>query len=167
MTLALKGFVVDDANLVSPEAEAELEADLAAIAVESGLHVLIVITPNLEGEDVSRAANRLMLEWLEGKPRPIIAAIYLLAPNDRVMALSATHSLPPGSTADDISKEMAQNLGQFIATMERDNVVVVRPLLRQKDYDGGLRLFAKLAASEAARVFAKSDGAETLGATGR
>jgi uncharacterized protein len=150
--------VMDEAGLLTPEAVAEVEAELAIIAEKTGVHFLILTSPDLKGEDPVAVATRRLIEWQQGKPRPIIGTLYLVAPNDRVTAVTANHMLPPGTTAADLTDEMAQNLTTFTGNMERATVVVIRPLLRAGDWDGAMRAFAKLAASEATSSFPKRAG---------
>lgn len=152
--------VLDEAGLLSPEDAAEIEAELAVIPQDTGLHVIVLTTPDLKGEDAADAAKRRLLEWQQGKPRPIIGTLYLVAPNDRTAALSVNHALGPGTTTADLTEDMARNLGTFATNMERGMVVVVRPLLREGDYNGAMRAFAKLAAGEAASSFPKPAAAE-------
>jgi uncharacterized protein len=150
--------VMDEAGLLSPEAAAEIEAELVAIAEDTGLQVLILTTPDLKGEDAADAATRRLLEWQQGRPYPIVGTLYLVAPNDRVTSLRVNHALGPGTTAADLTDDMARNLGTFATRMERAIEVVINPLLRAGDWDGAMRAFAKVAGSEAANGFPKPAG---------
>lgn len=150
--------VMDEASLLAPEDAAEIEAELAVIAKDTGLHVLILTSPDLKGEDANDVATRRLLEWQQGRPYPIVVTLYLVAPNDRVTSLRVNHALGPGTTAADLTEDMARNLGTFATSMERAIEVVINPLLRAGDWDGAMRAFAKLAASEAANSFPKPTG---------
>jgi uncharacterized protein len=151
--------VLDEAVILSPEAVAELEAELAAIADQTGLEVVLLTNPDLKGEEAERVSLRRLIEWTQGKPRPLVGALFLLAPNDRVTSLANNFALPPGDATPEAKQAILQQIGGFLTNMQRSVEVIIRPILRQGDFPGGLRAFAKLAASEAPRHFTKAEAA--------
>lgn len=93
---ALTGRVVDAANLLPPEAEARLEAKLAALETRTGGTQLVVATiPDLEGLEIEDYGYRLGRHWGIGQEGRNNGAILLVAPTERRVRVEVGYGLEP------------------------------------------------------------------------
>ncbi|MFN7173935.1 MAG: TPM domain-containing protein [Thermaurantiacus tibetensis] len=92
----LTGRVVDAANLLPPDAEARIEARLAALEAATGGTQLVVATiPDLEGLDIADYGYRLGRAWGIGQKGENNGAILIVAPNDRRVRIEVGYGLEP------------------------------------------------------------------------
>jgi uncharacterized protein len=102
---ALKGLVVDAANVLSPEARARLEAKLET-QERTGLEIVVATVPSLGGLSVEDYANRLWRYWR------LTGVLLLIAPNEykvRVMPNdSYCRALPNWALGEILSKAMTK-----------------------------------------------------------
>lgn len=92
----LTGRVVDAANLLPPDAEARIEARLAALETATGGTQLVVATiPDLEGLDIADYGYRLGRAWGIGQKGENNGAILIVAPNDRRVRIEVGYGLEP------------------------------------------------------------------------
>jgi uncharacterized protein len=102
---ALKGLVVDAANVLSPEDRARLEAKLE-VQERTGLEIVVATVPSLGGLSVEDYANRLWRYWR------LTGVLLLVAPNEykvRVMPNdSYCRALPNWALGEIRSKAMTK-----------------------------------------------------------
>ena len=120
---ALTGRVVDAANILSPETETRLTAELAALEAQSQRQLVVATVPDLEGNDVADYGYRLGREWGIGDKDRNDGALLLIAPNERRMHIAVGYGLEPVLT-DALS-----------ASIIRDEIT---PKFRDGDFDGGV-----------------------------
>ena len=79
----LTGRVVDQANVLSPEAEAGLESKLADLEARSGIQLVVATVDSLEGQEIEPYANELFRAWRLGEAERNNGVLLLVAPNER------------------------------------------------------------------------------------
>ncbi len=79
----LTGRVVDAANLLSPEIEAQLTAQLAQLQTETTRQLVIATVPDLQGYDIAEYGYKLGDAWGIGQKGENNGIVLLVAPNER------------------------------------------------------------------------------------
>jgi uncharacterized protein len=91
----LTGRVVDQADIIPPVEESNLNTQLEQLEKTTG-HQLVVATVNsLEGYDVADYGYRLGREWQIGDKEKDDGVVFLIAPNDRKMHIAVGYGLEP------------------------------------------------------------------------
>src|SRR5271156_6074962 len=80
---ALTGRVVDQANILSPVAKADLERKLADLEQKSRIQLVVATVPSLDGEEIEPYANELFRAWKLGEAKENNGALLLIAPKER------------------------------------------------------------------------------------
>ncbi|MEO0691107.1 MAG: TPM domain-containing protein [Pseudomonadota bacterium] len=119
----LTGRVVDQANILPAETEAQLTAELAALETQSNRQLVVATVNSLEGYDISDYGNRLGREWGIGQEGEDNGAILLVAPNERRVRIEVGYGLE-GYLTDALSALIIQN--------------VILPPFREGDLPGGV-----------------------------
>lgn len=119
----LTGRVVDEANIISPEAEAQLEQRLAALETQSQRQLVVATIPDLQGYEIADYGYRLGREWGIGDVERNDGALLLVAPNERRVRIEVGYGLE-GIMTDALSALIIQNQ--------------ITPRFREGDYDGGI-----------------------------
>ena len=119
----LSGRVVDQANLLSPEQEAELAARLEALERASSRQLVVATVPDLQGYDIRDFGYQLGRHWRIGQSEANNGTILLVAPNERRVAIEVGYGLEPIVT-DALSHQIIQ---------ER-----ILPRFREGDFPGGI-----------------------------
>jgi uncharacterized protein len=120
---ALSGRVVDAANILSPETEAQLTARLEALETQSQRQLVVATVPDLEGYDVADYGYRLGREWGIGDKERNDGVLLLIAPNDRRMHIAVGYGLEPVLT-DALSAQIIRN--------------TITPHFRDGNFDAGV-----------------------------
>ena len=79
----LTGRVVDQADLLRPEQEADLTSKLAALQTQSGRQLVVATVRSLEGRPIEDYGYRLGRAWAIGDKEKDDGVILLVAPNER------------------------------------------------------------------------------------
>lgn len=158
---ALTGRVVDNADILSPEAEAALTAKLEALEVQSQRQLVVATIPDLQGYDISDYGYQLGRAWGLGDAERNDGALLLVAPNDRKVRIEVGYGLE-GYLTDALSSLIIQNQ--------------ILPAFRDGDFPGGITAGTdaiiaqlQLPPEEAARIASeagkarKSDGGFPIG----
>ncbi len=147
----LTGRVVDNADILSPAAEAELTAKLEALEVQSQRQLVVATIPDLQGYDISDYGYQLGRAWGLGDAESNDGALLLIAPNDRKVRIEVGYGLE-GTLTDALSALIIQNQ--------------ILPAFRDGDFPGGIDAGAdaiitqlQLPPEEAAQVAAEADQA--------
>ena len=119
----LGGRVVDQANLLSPEQEAELTQRLEALEQASTRQLVVVTVSSLEGYEIEDYGYRLGRHWGIGQEGANNGAILLVAPNERRVRVEVGYGLE-GILTDALSSQIIN--GQIL------------PRFRDNDYPGGI-----------------------------
>ena len=120
----LSGRVVDQANLLSATAEAELSAKLAAHEQKTTNQVVVVTLNSLEGGAIEEYGVELGRHWGIGQKEKDNGVLLLVAPNERRMRIEVGYGLE-GTLTDAISSVIIDRR--------------LRPAFRAGDYEAGIR----------------------------
>jgi uncharacterized protein len=141
---ALTGRVVDNADILTPEAEAALTAKLAALETQSQRQLVVATIADLEGYEVADYGYQLGRAWGLGDETRNDGAVLIVAPNDRKVRIEVGYGLE-GYLTDALSSLIIQNQ--------------ILPAFRNGDFPGGINAGAdaiiaqlQLPPEEAARV---------------
>ncbi|MDZ4272356.1 MAG: TPM domain-containing protein, partial [Erythrobacter sp.] len=119
----LTGRVVDNADILTPEAEARLTAKLEALETQSQRQLVIATIPDLQGYDISDYGYQLGRAWGLGDAERNDGALLLIAPNDRKVRIEVGYGLE-GYLTDALSALIIQNQ--------------ILPAFRDGDFPGGI-----------------------------
>lgn len=89
------GFVVDSANVLPPQVEAELTAKLDALQKDSKRQVIVATVPDLQGYPIEEYGYKLGRAWGVGLRDVNNGAILLVAPNERKVRIEVGTGLEP------------------------------------------------------------------------
>jgi uncharacterized protein len=103
----LTGRVVDNANLLSPQAEQKLTDDLAALEQKTGHQVVVATVPDLQGYPIEDYGYQLGRAWKIGDEKRDDGVVFLVAPNDRKVRIEVGYGLEPVLT-DALSSTIIQ-----------------------------------------------------------
>lgn len=90
---ALTGRVVDQANLLSPEKEAELTERLAALERDTTDQLVVVTVPDLQGHDIADYGYRLGRHWAIGQADKDNGVLLIVAPTERKVRIEVGYGL--------------------------------------------------------------------------
>ena len=89
----LSGRVVDNADILTPEAEAALTAKLAALETQSQRQLVVATIADLEGYEVADYGYQLGRAWGLGDETRNDGAVLIVAPNDRKVRIEVGYGL--------------------------------------------------------------------------
>ncbi len=118
------GPVYDGANILSPETEARLDAQLRAYNAETGRAIVVATVPSLGGASIETYATRLFTdEWGIGGAQRDAGLLLLIAPNERRMRI-----------------EVGYGLHGYFGGIMAGRVIndVIAPRFKAGDFDGGV-----------------------------
>ncbi|MBU7580767.1 MAG: TPM domain-containing protein [Porphyrobacter sp.] len=119
----LTGRVVDNADLLTPEAEAALTARLEALETQSQRQLVVATIPDLQGYDIADYGYQLGRHWGLGDKERNDGALLIVAPNDRKVRIEVGYGLE-GYLTDALSSLIIQNQ--------------ILPRFRDGDFPGGI-----------------------------
>jgi uncharacterized protein len=120
----LTGRVVDDANLLSPDERAELDADLKALEDKSSDQLVVVTLPSLQGFTIEDFGYQLGRHWGIGTKEKDNGVLLIVEPNERKVRIEVGRGLEPILT-DAMSKVVING--------------AILPRFRTGDYVGGIK----------------------------
>ena len=119
----LTGRINDYANLISPDTEGRLDAQLSQLETEKGNQVVVLTIDSLQGEVLEDYTIRVAETWKLGRSEFDDGALLLIVKNDRKMRIEVGYGLEPTLT-DVKSKRILDN--------------IITPKFRAGDFDGGI-----------------------------
>ena len=119
----LTGRVVDQADLLSPEQEANLTRRLEALEQASSRQLVIATVPDLQGYPIEDYGYQLGRRWGIGQDEANNGIILLVAPNERRVRIEVGYGLEPIMT-DALSGLIINEL--------------ILPRFREGDFAGGI-----------------------------
>ncbi len=137
ITLKFNGFIADEANLLSPEVENDLNMTLWDLQKKSGADLVVVTLPSLNGRTVEEVAIDIGRSYKLGAVGKNNGMVYLTALNERKMRIEQGLGLE-----DKISVETLQNI------MNND----ILPYYKQNNYENGIRRGTYVLAQTVAQV---------------
>ncbi|HEV2818371.1 MAG TPA: TPM domain-containing protein [Allosphingosinicella sp.] len=152
----LTGRVVDQADLLNPQQEAELNAKLEALEQASSRQLVVVTVPDLQGREIEEYGVGLGRAWGIGQRGANNGIILIVAVQERKMRIEVGYGLE-GIMTDALSSQI----------INRD----IRPRFREGDYPGGINagadaIIAQLQAPPEAAEQRVRAAAETRGRRG-
>ncbi|WP_298303863.1 TPM domain-containing protein [uncultured Erythrobacter sp.] len=105
---ALTGRVVDTADIIPADVEAQLTAKLEALETQSQRQLVVTTVPDLQGYDISDYGYQLGREWGLGDAERNDGALLIVAPNDRKVRIEVGYGLE-GYLTDALSSLIIQN----------------------------------------------------------
>lgn len=129
----LTGRVVDNAQLLSPQAEQKLTGELADLEAKTGRQLVVVTLPDLQGYPIEDYGYRLGRAWKIGNKERDDGVLLIVAPNDRSVRIEVGYGLEPVLT-DALSSVIIQRviLPEFRAGSMEDGVVAGTEALIQQ-----------------------------------
>jgi uncharacterized protein len=118
----LQGYVNDYADMISPQAKAELENELRNFEQTDSTQIVILTVPSLGGDAIEDFGIRVAEAWKIGQKGKDNGAIFIVSKQDRKMRIEVGRGLE-GKLTDLMS-------GRIIE-------LVVAPRFKRGDYDGG------------------------------
>ena len=119
----LSGRVVDQANLLTPDQEAQLTARLAALEQASSRQLVVATVSSLNDMTIEDYGYQLGRHWGLGQRGANNGAILLVAPNEKKVRIEVGYGLEPIMT-DALSSQIIQN--------------DILPRFRSGDFAGGI-----------------------------
>lgn len=92
---ALSGRVVDQARLLSPEAEAALTAKLEALERDTSDQVVVVTVESLQGREIEEYGYQLGRAWGVGQADDDNGVLLIVAPEERKVRIEVGYGLEP------------------------------------------------------------------------
>ena len=118
------GRVNDFANIISPDVESELDAQLTTLENTTSHEVAVVTVQSLDGMTVEDYAERLFRAWGIGQEKRDNGVLILVAPNERDVRIEVGYGLE-GILPDGLAGRVIQ-----------DDIL---PRFKENDYPGGIR----------------------------
>lgn len=133
------GFITDAADLLSPEEEQTLEADLGAFRQSSGNEIAVVTIPLLAGSPIEEVALALGRRWGVGQKDRDSGVLLLVAQEDRELRIEVGYGLE-GSVPDAIANRIIEDImvpkfreGQFGVGIQAGVTAVKDAIVRDGD----------------------------------
>ena len=89
----LTGRVVDDAGILSPQAEAQLTQELANLETQTGRQLVVATLPDLQGYEIEDYGYQLLRTWGIGSKERNDGAILIVAPSERKVRIEVGYGL--------------------------------------------------------------------------
>ncbi|MDB5455984.1 MAG: methanol dehydrogenase [Caulobacter sp.] len=119
----LTGRVVDNANILSPQAETALTAKLATLEQTTGRQLVVATLPSLQGYEIEDYGYQLGRAWKIGEKGKNSGALLIVAPSEKAVRIEVGYGLEPVLT-DALSSVIIQT--------------TVLPRFRAGDLEGGV-----------------------------
>ncbi len=91
----LTGRVVDDAHILSPQAQQKLDGELANLEAQTGRQVVVATIPDLQGYDIADYGYQLGRAWGVGRKGQNDGVVFLIAPKERKVRIEVGYGLEP------------------------------------------------------------------------
>ena len=137
ITLKFNGFIADEANILSPEVENDLNMTLWDLQKKSGADLVVVTLPSLDGRAVEDVAIDIGRSYKLGAKGKNNGMVFLTAPNERRMRIELGLGLE-----NKIS----------ISTLENIRDKDILPYYKKEDYENGIRRGAYVLAETVAQA---------------
>ncbi|HEY9234529.1 MAG TPA: TPM domain-containing protein, partial [Phenylobacterium sp.] len=91
----LTGRVVDNANILSPQAEQELTTELANLEAQTGRQLVVATLPDLQGYEIEDYGYQLLRTWGIGDKDRDDGVVLIVAPGERKVRIEVGYGLEP------------------------------------------------------------------------
>lgn len=119
----LSGRVVDDAHLLDAGTAANISAKLAALEQKTGIQLVVVTLPSLQGYEIEDYGYQLGRAWGIGQKGKNNGALLIIAPNEHRVRIEVGYGLE-GTLTDAVSRLIIEN--------------AILPRFRVNDFAGGI-----------------------------
>jgi uncharacterized protein len=119
----LSGRVVDQAGILSPQAEQQLTDELATLEKETGRQLVVATLSSLQGYEIEDYGYQLGRAWGIGEKDKNTGALLIVAPNERKVRIEVGYGLEPVLT-DALSSVIIQS--------------AILPKFKAGDMEGGI-----------------------------
>ena len=102
--------VVDEADILTPTAEAKLDQRLTKFWNDTGNAVVVVSVTSLKGETIEKYAFDLFNQWGIGSSKDNRGLLVLVAPNDRKVRIEVGCGLESVITNDEAAEVIAKDM---------------------------------------------------------
>jgi uncharacterized protein len=119
----LTGRVVDQANIMTPEARSELETKLKDLEDKSSIQLVVATVKSLQGGDIETYANELFRTWKLGQAQKNNGVLLLVAPNEHKVRIEVGYGLE-GTLTDALSSVIISS--------------AIVPRFKTGDFSGGI-----------------------------
>jgi uncharacterized protein len=119
----LTGRVVDNAEILKPDTQRRIAADLQAHEKKTTNQVVVLTVPTLGGESVEEYAVRVFEQWKLGRKDKLNGVLLVVVPQDRRMRIEVGYGLE-GTLTDLAAGRIIRN--------------VMSPRFKAGDYDRGI-----------------------------
>jgi len=119
----LTGRIVDQAGIISAQAESAMEPELADLEARSGIQLVVATVGSLDGEEIEPYANALFRAWKLGEAEKNKGVLLLVAPNERRVRIEVGYGLE-GTLTDALSTVIIAN--------------AITPRFKAGDFSGGV-----------------------------
>jgi uncharacterized protein len=119
----LTGRVVDDAHVLSPQTQADLTANLAALEQKTSRQLVVVTLPGLGGDQIEDYGYQLLRAWGVGQKATNNGALFIIVPSEHKVRVEVGYGLEATLT-DALSSVILQR--------------AVLPKFRAGDVQGGI-----------------------------
>ena len=103
----LSGRVVDQANILSPQSEAELVKRLETLETGTSRQLVVVTVPSLQGQEIEDYGYQLGRAWGIGEIKRNTGVLLIVAPNERRVRIEVGYGLE-GVLTDALSNLILQ-----------------------------------------------------------
>ena len=119
----LTGRVVDQANIMTPQARSDIETKLKDLEDKSGIQLVVATVKSLQGGDIETYANELFRAWKLGQAQKNNGVLLLVAPNEHKVRIEVGYGLE-GTLTDALSSVIISS--------------AVVPRFKTGDFSGGI-----------------------------
>jgi uncharacterized protein len=119
----LTGRVVDQANVLTPQAKSDIEAKSKELEDKSGIQLVVATVKSLQGSDVESYANQLFRFWKLGQAQKNNGVLLLVAPNEHKVRIEVGYGLE-GTLTDALSSVIISS--------------AIVPRFKANDFSGGI-----------------------------
>jgi uncharacterized protein len=90
---ALTGRVVDDAHVLTPQAQADLTTKLADLEAKTSRQLVVVTLPTLNGDDIADYGGQLLRAWGIGQKGTNNGALFIVVPSEHKVRIEVGYGL--------------------------------------------------------------------------
>lgn len=91
----LTGRVVDDAHVLTPQAQSDLTAKLADLEARTSRQLVVVTLPSLNGDDIADYGYQLLRAWGIGQKATNNGALFIVVPSEHRVRIEVGYGLEP------------------------------------------------------------------------
>jgi uncharacterized protein len=119
----LTGRVVDQADIITPQARSDIETKLKDLEDKSSIQLVVATVKSLQGGDIETYANELFRTWKLGQAQKNNGVLLLVAPNEHKVRIEVGYGLE-GTLTDALSSVIISS--------------AIVPRFKTGDFSGGI-----------------------------